>query len=620
MCGIAGFSGAEDPAALQAMANALAHRGPDGESYFFCPKYRVSLAHRRLAIIDLPGGGQPMWNEDDSVGVVFNGEIYNHGELRRELEGCGHIFKSDHSDTETLIHGFEQWGTGLLDRLNGMFAFCIYDRARRQLFFARDRFGEKPLYYSLISGGIAFASELKALLKHPEIPRSIDSLAVKKYFAYGFIPAPGTLYRQVYKLPAGHRMTFDLASRQLSVSRYYRYSVAPDQALISRDENDVAEELRACLLAATKRRLVADRPVGIFLSGGIDSSSILACAASVRGSSNPKTFSIGFNEKSFDESSYARLVAGYFATEHREEVLDITSARNIAELVIKFLDEPMGDSSLLPTYLLAKFVRKHVVVALSGDGGDELFAGYAPFRALSPAVAYTRFLPEFVRRGVRRSIDCLPTSDRYLSLDFQLKRTLRGLAYPQSMWNPAWLSPLEPCDIEVLLGEPASPELIYEDAIKAWETSEAPDLIGKTSEFYTQFYLQDGVLAKVDRATMMTGLEARAPFLDNDVVDFARRLPSSLKYRHGQGKYILKRAMRGHLPDEILDRPKKGFGIPITSWLKNWSFPESSSKLQYNKEKLSELVASHKMAKTDERLFLWCWLVLQGHLNNVETA
>ena len=617
MCGIAGFSGAEDPAALQAIAGALAHRGPDGESYFYCPINRVSLAHRRLAIIDLPGGAQPMWNENDSVGIVFNGEIYNHGELRRELERCGHTFKSNHSDTETLIHGFEQWGSGLLDRLNGMFAFCIYDRAQQQLFFARDRFGEKPLYYSLISKGIVFASELKALLKYPEISPRIDSLAVKKYFAYGFIPAPATLYRHVYKLPAGHRMTFDLASRKLSISRYYKFSVAPDEALLRRDEDDVAEELRACLLAATKRRLVADRPVGIFLSGGLDSSSILACAASLGGASNPKTFSIGFNEKTFDESSYARLVADYFATEHREEVLDVASARNIADHVIKFLDEPMGDSSLLPTYLLANFVRQHVVVALSGDGGDELFAGYAPFRALRPAVAYTRFLPKFLRIGVRRIIDCMPASDRYLSLDFQLKRTLRGLAYPQSMWNPAWLCPLEPREIEALLGEPASPEVIYEDAIKAWETSAAPDLIGKTSEFYTQFYLQDGVLTKVDRATMMVGLEARAPFLDNDVVDFARRLPSSLKYRHGQGKYILKRAMRGHLPVKILDRPKKGFGIPVTSWLKDWTFPESSSKLQFNYEKFSELLASHKMAKTDERLFLWCWLVLQGHLNNV---
>lgn len=561
-----------------------------------------------------------MWNEDDSVGIVFNGEIYNHAELRRELERHGHTFKSDHSDTETLIHGFEQWGAGLLDRLNGMFAFCIYDRTRRQLFFARDRFGEKPLYYSLVPGGIAFASELKALLKHPGISPGIDSLAVKKYFAYGFIPAPATLYRHVYKLPAGYCMSFDLASSELSVSRYYRFSVAPDAALLHRDENEVAEELRACLLGATRRRLIADRPVGIFLSGGIDSSTILACAASAQSESNLKTFSIGFNEKTFDESDYARLVAGYFATEHREEILDIASARNIAEHVVKFLDEPMGDSSLLPTYLLANFVRRHVVVALGGDGGDELFAGYAPFRALGPAVAYTRFLPEFVRRGLRKGIDRLPTSDRYLSLDFKLKRTLRGLAYPQSMWNPAWLSPLEPRDIEALLGEPASPESVYSDAIEAWETSDAPDLVGKTSEFYARFYLQDGVLTKVDRATMMVGLETRAPFLDNDVVDFARRLPSSLKCRNGQGKYILKMAMRGHLPDEILDRPKKGFGIPITSWLKNWAFPEPSPSLRYNKEKFSALVASHNTGRTDERLFLWCWLVLQGHLNNVGTA
>ncbi len=601
------------------MADALSHRGPDGKGYFHCPLNGVSLAHRRLAITDLEGGSQPMWNEDNSVGIVFNGEIYNHAELRRLLEKSGHIFKSDHSDTEVLIHGYEEWNSGLLERLNGMFAFCVYDKKKLQLFFARDRFGKKPLYYGLTRDGIAFASELKALFEYRGIVAEVDVLSVQKYFAYGFIPAPASLYRGVHKLPGGCLMRFDLSGNTLHVDRYYRFTVAPDDALLQRSEHEVAEELRMCLTAATKRRLIADRPVGIFLSGGLDSSAILACAAA-SGSSDLRTFSIGFREQSYDESEYARLVAARFGTEHNEEILDIASAREIAGRVMALLDEPMGDSSILPTYLLADFARRHVVVAWGGDGGDELFAGYAPFRALRLASRYTHLLPEKIRNFIRRNVDALPVSDQYMSLDFKLKRTLRGLSYPSSMWNPVWLSPLEPKDIEVLLGEPAPAEVVYAEAIDAWASSDATDLVGKTTEFYTQFYLQDSILTKVDRATMMVGLEARAPFLDNDVVDFARRLPSSLKCRGGHGKHILKLAMRGVLPSQILDRPKKGFAVPLTAWLKSWKFPEASPKLTHRSNRLSAFLATHKSGKADERLFLWCWLVLQTHLHSMESG
>lgn len=596
------------------MADALAHRGPDGSGYFHCPANHVSLAHRRLAIIDLAGGDQPMWNEDGSVGIVFNGEIYNHSELRRILERSGHSFRSDHSDTEVLVHGYEEWGVGLLERLNGMFAFCIYDRPKRQLLFARDRFGKKPLYYALISGGIAFASELKALLEHPRITTEIDTLAVKKYFAYGFIPAPASLYRNVRKLPGGCWMRFDLDLSELQEGTYYRFSVAPDDALLDADERDVGEELLARLSAATKRRLVADRPVGIFLSGGLDSSAILACASKCVPANTLRTFSIGFHEKTYDESNYARLVADYFGTDHYEEILDISSARDIAEKVIGLLDEPMGDSSILPTYLLAQFARKHVVVALSGDGGDELLAGYSTFRALKPASLYCKVIPCGIRNWIRSLVNALPASEGYMSLDFKLKRTLRGLSLPPSVWNPMWLSPLEAQEIEDLLEEPTSWEGVYSEAIEAWESSDAPDLVGKTTEFYARFYLQDSILTKVDRASMMVGLEARAPFLDNEVVEFARRLPTSLKCRIGRGKHILRQALRDKLPPQILDLPKKGFGIPLTSWLKKWPLPQGSSKIRHNATRFEALRAAHTSGKKDERLFLWCWLVLQQHL------
>ena len=614
MCGIVGFTGRENPAGLNRLADALAHRGPDGTGYFFCPSNGVSLGHRRLAILDIAGGAQPMWNEDGSVGIVFNGEIYNHLELRRLLEQSGHSFRSSHSDTEVLIHGYEEWGVGLLERLNGMFAFCIYDRSRRQLFFARDRFGKKPLYYAKIRDGIAFASEMKALLKHPDVTAEIDTLAVKKYFAYGFIPAPASLYRDVQKLPGGCYMRFDLATSKLQTERYYQFSVAPDDSLATAPESEVGEELLAHLSVATRRRLVADRPIGIFLSGGLDSSAILACASKEVSEERIRTFSLGFHEKTFDESDWARLVAEFFQTEHYNEILDISSARDIATRVVGMLDEPMGDSSILPTYLLAAFARKHVVVALGGDGGDELLAGYAPFRALKPAALYCKLVPNVLRRWIRRGVDALPSSENYMSLDFRMKRTLRGLAFPPSVWNPMWLSPLEPSQIADLLEEPAPWDLVYADAIQAWDSSDAPDMVGKTTEFYARFYLQDGILTKVDRASMMVGLEVRAPFLDNDIVEFARRLPASLKCRHRQGKYILRHALRGKVPAKILDLPKKGLGIPLTSWLKTWPQPDSSTLLRHSATRFQLLRDAHTSGKNDERLFLWCWLVLQNHL------
>ena len=615
MCGIVGFTGREDAVRLHAMADALAHRGPDGHGFFHCTENGVSLGHRRLAILDIAGGEQPMYNEDGSVAIVFNGEIYNHSELRPILEQRGHRFRSSHSDTEVLVHGYEEWGVELCDRLNGMFAFCIFDRARRRLFFARDRFGKKPLYYACFDGRIAFASELTALLEHPDVPAHIDELAVQKYFAYGFIPAPASLYREIRKLPGGCYMSFDLARADLQVGRYYQFSVAPDDALERAAEDGIAEELITRLSAATKRRLVADRPVGIFLSGGLDSSTVLACAARVRPPESLSTFSLGFNEKTFDESDHAELVADHFHTQHRKEILDIGSAKDIAARVIGSLDEPMGDSSILPTYQLAEFARRHVVVALSGDGGDELLAGYAPFRALEPARRYCDWAPLALRRAIRGCADAVPSSESYMSLDFKIKRTLRGLEHPASMWNPLWLSPLEPADIAELLEQPAPPELVYADAIEAWEASDAPDLTGKTTEFYVRFYLQDSILTKVDRASMMVNLEVRSPFLDNEVVEFARRLPTSLKSRNGKGKYILRKAMQGRLPDRILDLPKKGFGIPLTSWLKKWPWPEASPLLQHNAHHLRELRNAHLSGRTDERLFLWCWLVLQDHLN-----
>ncbi len=553
-----------------------------------------------------------MWNEDDSVGIVFNGEIYNHSELRKELISKGHNFRSDHSDTEVLIHGYEEWGENLLQMLNGMFAFCIYDKSKKRLFLARDRFGKKPLYYTLLGQRLAFSSELKSLLIHPSVRREVNLLGLQKYFAYGFIPAPLSLYQNIYKLPGGHYMTYNIETGQLLMSRYWQFRMYPDAELSKASEDDLADELRFRMTAAVKRRMVADVPVGIFLSGGIDSSTILACASQGEVADRIKTFSIGFREKEFDESDVARSIAKQFGSDHKEEIFGIESAREVADDVLDMLDEPMGDSSILPTYLLSRFARQSVTVALGGDGGDELFAGYAPFRALFAAQQYSKMLPRKVRSYILAQIKRMPVSEGYLSLDFKLKRTLQGLEYPPSVWNPVWLSPLLPDELTELTHMPIYWEEVYADAVDAWQSSEAEDLVGKSIEFYGRFYLQDGVLTKVDRASMMVGLEVRAPFLDNHVVEFAQRLPSTFKYRHGTAKYLLKKAMRGILPDEILYRSKKGFGIPLTKWLKSWPM-DISDIAGCSGSFAKKLLVEHCQGVRDNRLFLWNWIVLQHH-------
>ena len=596
------------------MSNALVHRGPDGAGKYIDPQDPVFLAHRRLAILDIAGGEQPMWNEDRSVVVVFNGEIYNHLELRKELASCGHIFASDHSDTEVLVHGYEQWGDALPERLNGMFAFAIYDLPKRTLFLARDRFGKKPLYYTERQGLFAFASELTALLSHPRTERRLDERSLQKYFAYGFIPAPNCLYRNTAKLPGGYWMTIDVATGKMRRQQYWQFRIEPRSDLPGHPEPTLEEELRALMSQAVKRRLISDVPLGVFLSGGIDSSAIVAFAAQHLPPNRINTFAVGFHEVSFDESGYANRVAKLFGSNHHHEVLDLDKAFELIPQVLAGLDEPMGDSSIVPTYLLSRFARQHVTVALGGDGGDELFAGYDPFKALRPAQHYRNLVPGGLHRTVRTLADLLPPSERNMSLEFRIKRALRGVTLPQSVWNPMWMAPLEPRELEQLFQQPIRYEDVFEEAIAAWNSTSANNLIDKTLEYYSRFYLQDDILTKVDRASMMVSLEVRAPFLDNDVVEFARRLPHRFKYRNGHTKYLLKKALAPLLPGDILYRRKKGFGVPLNRWLKRWKdaaqmLPDTGLDQAFVERQWQE----HKSGYRDHRLFLWCWIVLQSH-------
>ncbi|MEO8350974.1 MAG: asparagine synthase (glutamine-hydrolyzing) [Chthoniobacteraceae bacterium] len=640
MCGIAGFVGAGEFGDLVKMTNAIRHRGPDAEGFWHDPRAGVFLGHRRLSIVDLAGGAQPMWTTDSQLGVTFNGEIYNHADLRAELRALGHEFETDHSDTEVLLHGYRAWGDGFVERLNGMWAFVIYDKARRRIFASRDRFGKKPFYYFHEKDALGFASELTALTQHPSCPRSISPLSLQKYFAYCYIPAPRSIYERVWKLPGGHSLSYDVPAGELKTWRYWEFvleppanplsppvdtaMILPNSPKIARDHwngldvEKLCHDLRSTLEKAVQRRLMSDVPLGVFLSGGIDSSAIAALAAKHVPEGQLNTFAIGFSEPSFDESRYARTVAETLGTRHRQEILDLDKSRALLPDLVSHLDEPLGDSSLLPTYLLSRFTRQHVTVALGGDGGDELFAGYDPFRALGKAEFYARAIPKPIHAGIRFLAARLPVSHANISFDFKIKRTLMGLSYGPELWNAVWMGALEPRELSQLgTGADGSIEEVYSEAIEAWDRCRQPNPVDRALQFWTNLYLQDGILAKVDRASMLCSLEARTPFLDIDFVNLARRIPWQLKLHRGQTKWILKKALAPLLPRQIVRRKKKGFGMPIGRWMREgkFDFDHTPARPHLETAFAGRKILAHMENKSDERLFLWSYWLLARWLS-----
>ena len=617
MCGFAGFVGPGSVESLRAMAHAIQHRGPDGYGEYRDPDYPVFLAHRRLSIVDVVAGHQPMWNETGDVCVVFNGEIYNHLALRAELVSLGHKFATSHSDTEVLVHGWEEWGYDLPLKLNGMFAFAIFDRIRKKVFLARDRFGEKPLFYASDRGRIAFASELTALICHPQVGHNVDQRALHKLFGYGYIPAPHALYVGTHKLPGGHWLSYDFSSGETQIKAYWTFSLTPDDNVTDDDEERLVDELEALLVEATRRRLMSDVPLGVFLSGGLDSSLVLAAIARGRPGTEISTFTIGFDEASFDESPFAELVAQHIGTQHYTRKMDLLTARASIQETLAKLDEPFADPSILPTALLAQFAREQVTVGLTGDGGDELFAGYDPFAALGPAAVYQRMMPQWGHQLLRKLACNLPKSTANMSFDFKVNRTLMGLTYPENIRMPVWMSPVEPEDMTKLFGMSLRAEDTYDEALELWETGSGSDPVAKSLEFFTRFYLQDDILMKTDRASMMHGLETRAVFLDNDLVSFCQRLPNRFKIRGQIRKYLLKKLATRWLPKSIVDRKKKGFGIPVSEWLKTIpSVPPMAPVDGVNMQFVQQLWSEHRKGQSDRRLFLWTWLSLQATLGH----
>ncbi|MGH8182756.1 MAG: asparagine synthase (glutamine-hydrolyzing) [Rhodanobacteraceae bacterium] len=610
MCGIAGFFGQGDRAVLERMTARITHRGPDDSGFLIEPDSGIYLGFRRLAILDLAGGRQPMTTADGALSIVFNGEIYNFRELRRELTESGALFQTDHSDTEVLLHGYRQWGEDLPNHLNGMWAFAILDRAHKRVFLSRDRFGKKPLFWSLAGDTFVFASELTTMREHPANRGGISQSALRKYFAYGYVPAPLSLIEGVHKLPAGHSLAFDLAERTARITRYWHYRPEPFDTRPANAESRWLEEFTTLLDAAVQRRLVADVPVGCFLSGGIDSSTVTALAARQAGRERIKAFSIGFEEASFDETAFAREVAEHVGVDHRVSTLPVGRALEILPDLAARMDEPIADSSILPTYLLCQHARRDVTVALGGDGADELLAGYDPFRALRYAHWYAKLVPKPLHRAVSMLIARLPVSHRYMSLDFKLKRTLRGMDYPPRLWLPVWMAPLSRPELAELLAAPVEIEDLYSEAIDAWDNCAADNDVERSIAFYIRMYLQDDILTKVDRASMLHSLEVRAPFLDIELVDFLRRLPADMKLRGGTSKWILRKAARPLLPASILKRRKQGFALPVGGWLAEGKLGHDATVSDQRQAFWQQRLDEQRRHRADNRLYLWAEIAL----------
>jgi asparagine synthase (glutamine-hydrolysing) len=621
MCGITGIleaNGPVDREALRRMANALYHRGPDDESYYFSEAREghisAGFGFRRLAIIDLSGGRQPMSNEDGTLWLVCNGEIYNYQELRQGLEQRGHHFRTN-CDVETLLHLYEETGPECVKQANGMFAAAIWDVRKQTLFLARDRLGKKPLYYRATPTQFMFGSEVKALLQHPACPRELDPRSLSKYLAYEYVPSPHCIFKGIHKLPAGHTLTWQ--SGQTRIQQYWdlKFSGGPDR----RSEGEIAEELRERLKEAVRLRLISDVPLGVFLSGGVDSSTVVALMAELRPAAQIKTFAIGFEESSFDESRYARRVAEFYGTDHHEDILQGRALLDMLPEVAAFLDEPFADASVIPTYLLSRFTRKHVTVALGGDGGDELFAGYPTFPAQQAARFYR--MPRALHERVLRPLaELLPVSHENFSLDFKLKRFLRGAGWRPELRDQVWIGSFTPEEQRGLLANTGEIDG-YDDILNAEKNCPAAaSTMERLIYLYCKFYMQDDILVKVDRASMACALEARAPFLDYTFVEFVNSIPFGLKLKGFKTKYILKRAMADKLPPDILARGKKGFGIPIAKWFRNElrellldTLSERRIRQQgiFDYPALARLVNEHLQGVKDNRKQLWTVFMFQ---------
>jgi asparagine synthase (glutamine-hydrolysing) len=613
MCGICGIgTRGETPArvVLERMNRTIVHRGPDGEGFYVAPG--VGLAMRRLAIIDLVTGDQPMPNEDGAIQVVFNGEIYNHRELRRELEAKGHRFRS-RSDTEVIPHLYETHGLGFAEKLNGIFGIALWDARERRLVIARDRIGVKPLFYAVRDGTLFFGSEVKCLLAAGASRRELDLGALDRFLTFEYTGGTETLFADVRKLPPGHLLVWH--DGQPRIERYWRLAEGVEERC---GEAEWAERLRATLDAAVERQMVSDVPLGAFLSGGVDSSIVVSAMS--RASSQPvRTFSIGFTNQSYNELPFAALMARHCGTEHRERVL-APEYLGMVDEVIEHLDQPIADFSVFPTLLVSRVAREEVTVVLSGDGGDELFGGYDAYVADRAAHRALDRLPRALRHAVRFAGAALPETRAKKGLLNSLRRFLEGAALPADWEHMRWMTFLDP-DARRHLYRPGLLQAAGDGAaetIRRHLANGGADRLQRQLFCDLQFYLPEDILVKVDHMGMAASIENRVPFLDNEVVELVARMPSALKWKGRTRKYILKRAYADVLPREILGREKQGFSIPLKAWLnEEWNgllhdvLSESALRRDglFDPATVQRWIREHEAGRANHSHILWALMV-----------
>lgn len=619
MCGICGkfnlvTGDPVQPELIKRMADVLRHRGPDGEGYYV--HKNIGLGHRRLKIIDLETGQQPMFNEDGSLVVVFNGEIYNFMELRRELQTSGHHFRTK-SDTEVLLHGYEEWGDRLLQRLRGMFAFAIWDHHKRELFLARDRIGIKPLYYYWDGKTLLFASEIKAILEDTEVRRVVEPTALDDFLTFMYIPAPKTIFKNIYKLRAGHFLEASAAGIQ--TREYWDIDFAPNGR---GDENEYAGELLEQLKESVRLHLVSEVPLGAFLSGGLDSSAVVGLMSEVV-DTPINTASIGFRESAFDELPYARVVADRFHTNRHERIVDARAAEILDTLVWHF-DEPFADDSMVPTYYVSQVAREKVTVCLSGDGGDENFAGYRRYRFDVLENRLRALLPERISRPVLAGLAGIYPKADWLPQFLRAKTLLTNLSSnpEQSYFNTmSWLKAAEKRRLynETLRGdlngyEPISVMQEHFARTNGW------DPLSRIQYVDIKTYLVDDILTKVDRTSMAHALEVRVPILDHQVMEYAAQVPACYKLRNGEGKYIFKKAVHEIVSPQIIHRRKQGFSVPLADWLRkdlkntfeqSVLSPHARLNNWFEPKAIANLWSRHQRGTRDHAHELWALLVLE---------
>ncbi|MGH7909920.1 MAG: asparagine synthase (glutamine-hydrolyzing) [Thermodesulfobacteriota bacterium] len=584
MCGIVGFydyNKKTDMAVLTSMSETLTHRGPDDAGIYFDVDNNVGLGHSRLSILDLSSlGHQPMPNENKSIWITYNGEVYNYREIRKELIERGYNFKSN-TDTEVLIKAYEEWGMECVHKFIGMFAIAIWDRRQQKLFLLRDRVGVKPLYYYHKDGLFLFGSELKALMKHPQFDKDIDFSVLPLYLRYGYIPAPFTIFKNTCKVKPGHYLC--VSDNNLKEFEYWDIVDFYTQEPINEPEDEIADELEKLLIDSFKYRLVSDVPVGVFLSGGIDSSTVTALLQK-NISTKLKTFSIGFYEDRFNEAKWAKKIANYLETDHTEYYLSVREAFNIIEKLPEIYDEPFGDNSGIPTYLVSRLARQNVTVALSADGADELFCGYNRYRSIIYLNRQFLGLPKYIKDSIIKALALFSPSkvdSMYRTFRFFMPR-VDGLRDKYEKWRNMILEINDGNFLDM-----------YKFNINRWTPNDLTSLMEnnydsnfntyfedtyhrlQNNDFITQMmaidfktWLVDDILTKVDRATMSVSLEAREPFLDHRLLQFVARIPVDLKYKNGVSKYILRKILYKHVPRNLLERPKQGFVIPLAKWIK----------------------------------------------------